>query len=56
MKEKRIAITGGKGFLGGHLITKLKEKGYKHLYIADLPEYNLIRLEDIKRMYDDSKP
>jgi len=55
-RSKRITITGGKGFLGGHLINKLKEKGYKYLCIADLPEYDLIKLEDIKRMYDDSKP
>ena len=55
-RSKRITITGGKGFLGTHLIHKLKEKGYKHLYIADLPEYNLLKLENIKTMYDDSKP
>jgi len=47
MKHKRITITGGKGFLGTHLINKLKERGYKYLYIADLPEYNLINLKDI---------
>ena len=56
MKHKRITITGGKGFLGTHLIHKLKEKGYKFLFIADLPEYNLVKPEEIKRMYDDSKP
>jgi len=55
-RSKCITITGGKGFLGTHLINKLKEKGYKYLYIADIPEYNLIKPEDIKRMCDDSKP
>jgi GDP-L-fucose synthase len=56
MKDKRITITGGKGFLGTHLINKLKEKGYKHLYIADIPGYDLVKQEDIKRMYNDAKP
>jgi len=56
MKDKRINTTGGKGFLGTHLIHKMNEKGYKNLYIADIPEYDLVKLEDIKRMYDDSKP
>jgi len=56
MKNKRITITGGKGFLGTHLINKLKTKGYQHLSIADIPDYDLINLEDIKRMYDNSKP
>ena len=56
MKNKRITVTGGKGFLGTHLIHKLKKRGCHYLYIADLPEYNLVKYEDIKRMYDDSKP
>ena len=56
MKRKRITITGGKGFLGTHLINKLKAKDYQHLYIADIPDYDLVNLEDIKRMYDNSKP
>jgi len=56
MKDKRITITGGKGFLGTHLLKKLKERGYKHLYIGDLPEFNLVKLDDIRRMYQDSRP
>jgi GDP-L-fucose synthase len=56
MKNKRITITGGKGFLGSHLIRKLQEKGYQNLSIADLPEYNLVRLEDVHRLYEDLKP
>ena len=56
MKDKRITITGGEGFLGKHLIRKMKEKGYNHLYIADIPKYDLVKIEDIQRMYEDSKP
>jgi len=56
MKNKRITITGGKGFLGTYLINKIKAKGYHHLFIANIPEYNLVKIEDIKRMYDDSEP
>jgi len=56
VKEKRITITGGKGFLGRHLVRKLKERDYEHLYIADSSKYDLVKLEDIRRMYVDSKP
>jgi GDP-L-fucose synthase len=56
LRSKRITITGGKGFLGTHLINNLKAKGYHHLFIADIPEYNLVKPQDIKRMYEDSKP
>lgn len=56
MKNKRIAITGGRGFLGRHLIEKLKNRGYQHIFTFSSSEYNLINIEDIKRMYDDAKP
>lgn len=56
MKEKRITVTGGKGFLGSHLVRKLQERGYQHIFIFNRPDYDLVKLEDVKRMYDDSKP
>jgi len=56
MLNKRITITGGKGFLGQHLISKLKAHGWKHIAIADLPEYNLTRVTDIRKMYREQKP
>jgi len=56
MKAKRITITGGKGFLGKHLIKALQDKGYAHISIADLPEYNLIRSDDVRRLYEKTKP
>ena len=56
MKEKRITITGGKGFLGQHLFRKMQEQEYKNLSVADLPEYNLTHAEDVKRMYDITRP
>jgi GDP-L-fucose synthase len=56
MKDKRITITGGKGFLGRHLQRKFAGQGYNRIYIGDLPEYNLIKLEDIKRLYEETRP
>jgi GDP-L-fucose synthase len=57
LRTKRITVTGGKGFLGSHLVRKLKEeRGCQDVFIADLPEYDLRVLEDIKKMYDDQKP
>lgn len=56
LKTEKITVTGGKGFLGIHLINKLSEWGCQQITVADLPEYNLINLEDIRRMYDEQKP
>ncbi len=56
MQDKRITITGGKGFLGKHLIRKFQERGFQHLCIADLPEYNLVLPQDVKRLYEETRP
>ena len=56
MKNKHITVTGGKGFLGKHLFRKLQDKGYQKIAIADLPEYNLVNLADVQRMYEVTKP
>lgn len=57
LKSKRITVTGGKGFLGAHLVKKLKEdRGCKNVFVADLPEYDLRNLDDIRRMFNDQKP
>lgn len=56
MKNKRITITGGKGFLGKHLIKAFQDRGYQKIAVADLPEYNLIDLKDVKKLYTETKP
>ena len=56
LKNKRITITGGKGFLGSHLLKKLKDCGCRHIKIADRPEYDLTDIADIRRMYEETKP
>ena len=56
LNNKRITVTGGKGFLGKHILKKLADKGCAKVSVADLPEYNLVRLEDIRRMYETLRP
>jgi GDP-L-fucose synthase len=56
LKNKRITVTGGKGFLGSHLLKTLKDYGYRHITIADRPEYDLTDIADIRRMYEETRP
>ena len=57
LATKRLTLTGGKGFLGTHLFKKLKEeRGCKNVFTADLPEYDLRNIENIKKMFDEQKP
>ena len=56
LKQKRITVTGGKGFLGSHLLKKLKDEGCRQIEIADRPEYDLTDIADIRRMYKETNP
>lgn len=44
--DKRVLITGGRGFLGRHLIKKLKSYGPKQIRVANRDKYDLRKLED----------
>lgn len=56
MKDKRLCITGGKGFLGHHLVGEFKRRGYQYISVADLDDYDLRTLEGISKMYHQVKP
>ena len=56
LATKRICVTGGAGFLGTHLIRRLKEHGAHEIFVPQYPEYDLVREADIIRMIDTAKP
>jgi GDP-L-fucose synthase len=56
MVTKRLTITGGKGFLGTHLVQEFRDRGYQEIAIAGRPEYDLVKREDILRMYAELRP
>ncbi len=57
LKNKRIIVTGGEGFLGQHLIKKLIERCVprENIFIPKFEEYDLRKEKDIKIMFSDFK-
>jgi len=56
LEDKRIVVTGGMGFLGGHLTVMLKERGCKDIFIPCIEDYDLVNIEAVKQLYSDAKP
>ena len=53
---RRVMVTGGAGFLGTHLVKKLKERGCENIFVPRSKDYDLVAAEGIARAYDDSNP
>jgi GDP-L-fucose synthase len=54
--ERRIAITGGSGFLGSALMERMQAAGYRHLFIPRRRDYDLTQTAQVERFYSDAKP
>lgn len=56
LKNKRILVTGGSGFLGTFVVKKLRSRGCRNIFIPNSRDYNLVNMEAVKRLYADAKP
>ena len=55
-KDKRIVVTGGAGFLGSFILEKLRQRGCNDILVPVVDEYDLVKLTDVERMYEDMRP
>jgi GDP-L-fucose synthase len=51
----RTVVTGGGGFLGSHLVDRLREAG-DDPFVARRADYDLTRWEDAERLFTDARP
>lgn len=53
---KRIVVTGGAGFLGGFVVSKLAQLGCGPVFVPRSSEYDLRHTDAIKRLMRDARP
>ena len=55
LQDKKIVVTGGAGFLGYHVVDKLRSSNVNPIIIRS-KDYDLTKEQDIIRMYADHQP
>lgn len=55
-QERSVVVTGGAGFLGRHVIAKLRARGCERIFVPLIEEYDLRDRDHIARMLEDSNP
>lgn len=53
LKNKRILLTGGKGFFGSHITRELQKESPAEIRTPDIPEFDLRYREDITKILKD---
>ena len=56
LKKHRIAVTGGSGFLGSHVVAALKARGCANVSVPRKAQYDLTREADVRRFYEEHQP
>ena len=55
-ENKRVVVTGGAGFLGGFVVEGLKNRGCRDILVPRSSDYDLVKMADVVRMYEDLRP
>jgi GDP-L-fucose synthase len=56
LKNSRIVVTGGAGFLGRAVLEQLRARGVSEIFVPRRKDYDLTRETDVARLYRDARP
>jgi len=54
--DKKVVVTGGAGFLGSFVVEELKRRGCKDVFVPRSRDYDLVEMEAVRRLYEDTNP
>lgn len=54
--NKKLVVTGGAGFLGQHVVKRLRQLGCQNIFVPRSKKYDLRKEADIVRLYQGQKP
>lgn len=53
---KRVAVTGGSGFLGSFVVERLRKLGCQDVFVPRSRDYDLVEVSAVRRLYRDARP
>ena len=56
LADKRVLITGGRGFLGGHLVDRFRRAGCREVIAPSRSEYDLTRADAVEALFRQHRP
>jgi GDP-L-fucose synthase len=55
-RDKKIIVTGGGGFLGKHVVYRLRCQGYSNVFVPRSCDYDLTQEQAIRRLLTEQRP
>lgn len=55
-EKKRVVVTGGAGFLGSRIVSRLWARGVKNIIVPRSRDYDLVEGGDVRRLFRETRP
>jgi GDP-L-fucose synthase len=56
LSTRRVMVTGGSGFVGQHVVGKLRERGVREIFVPRSTDYDLVDRQGCRRAVQDGRP